>query len=328
MTLRRLCVGLLCITMMVSLVSCVSAIKPPAGSGTPNPGATGTAAAGSTPAPGTTPVAGATPASGDLAARVNGQPITRAAFEEQVARFEAAMVSQGQSFSGEEGKPAAQQVRTQVLESMIDQVLIEQSAAVQGITIAEDVLRQRIDADIQAAGGKEKFNQSLRVNNLTMAGYEAMMRSLLVTDEVVRRLGTRIPDTLKQVHVRQIIVDKESEAKDLRKRLDKGEDFGELAKKYSRDEGTRSLGGDRGFLALGYELLPAEVEKAIAGLGTGKVAGPIAANPGFYLVQVVEMQDNRQTSEEMRQGLTRDALMSWLETQRASAKIERFVGQS
>jgi foldase protein PrsA len=319
MTLRRLCVGLFCIVMMVSLVSCVSAIKAPVGTGTPNPGATATAAAGATPAPGTTPVAG------DLAARVNGQPIARAAFEEQVARFEAAMVSQGQSFSGEDGKPVDQQVRTQVLESMIDQVLIEQSATVQGITITDDVLRQRIDADIQAAGGQEKFDQSLRVNNLTKAGYEAMMRSTLITDEVVRRLGTKIPETLKQYHVRQIIVATESQAKDLRKRLDKGEDFADLATKYSQDEGTRAQGGDRGYLALGYELMPAEVEKAVAGLGAGKVAGPIAANPGFYLVQVIEIQDNRQTSAEMRQGLTRDALMSWLETQRASAKIERFV---
>jgi parvulin-like peptidyl-prolyl isomerase len=293
-------------------------------------------AAGPAPA---TPTAGATPTEppaaavptapavqpGEVAARVNGQPILRQDFEMQVIRFEAAMVSQGMSFSGQEGAVNAQQVRKQVLESMIDEALIAQAAAAEGITVSPEVLQQRIASEIQAGGGEAKFNQWLETNHMTRQEYEAAMRSQIITDEIVRRLGTKIPETMKQVHIRQILVENEADAKSIRRQLDAGAKFDDLARKFSRDEATRDQGGDRGFLPLGTSILGPEIEKALQGLQPGQIAGPIASPYGYYLIQLVEVDENRALSPEQRQGLMRDAFVDWIEEQRSKAAIERFV---
>jgi len=312
---RRLRIGLLCLVLVSLAAGCNLSAQPPVVKETPQPGAT--IALPTVPGP--------TPAPGEVAVRVNGQPISRLDFEQQVARFQAAMISQGQSFSGTEGKPLAQQVRRQVLEAMIDELLIEQAAAAQGIVLSNEVLRQRIENDIQAGGGQEKFEKWLQMNHLSSAEYERMMRSQILTDEMIRRLSLTIPATAKQVHIRQILVESEAEAKDLRKRLDTGADFADLAKKFSRDEGSREQGGDRGFLPMGASVLAPEVESALAGLAPGKVAGPIASPYGYYLIQITEVEDNRPLAPEMLQGMTREAFITWIEAQRAKANIERLI---
>ena len=261
----------------------------------------------------------------DVAATINGESVGRLDFERQVARFQAAMISQGYNFSGEEGKEAALQVRKQVLEAMIDQILIEQAAAARGIAISDDVMQQRIQNDIEAGGGQEKFDEWLQMNGMSMEEYEQMMRSTILTEEVIRQLGTEVPDSMAQVHLRQILVATESEAKDLLSQLEAGADFESLAETHSLDESSRAAGGDRGFVPLGASILPPEMEVVVKDLASGEIAGPIASSYGYYIVQVVEIEQARALSAEMRQGLTQDSFVDWIQSQRSEARIERFV---
>jgi len=261
----------------------------------------------------------------EVVAEINGQTIQRLDFERQVARFQAAMISQGYSFSGEEGKEASIQVRKQVLEAMIDQVLIEQAATARGITVDEDVLTQRIQSDIEVGGGQEKFDQWLEMNGLTMEEYEQMMRSTIQTEEMIRQLGTEIPENMPQVHIRQILVATEDEAQSVLTQLSAGVNFEQLAQTHSLDESSRAAGGDRGFVPLGASILPPELESAVSDLSDGEIVGPIASSYGYYIVQVVETQQARALTVEMRQGLTQETFVEWIQAQRAEADIERFV---
>jgi parvulin-like peptidyl-prolyl isomerase len=260
-----------------------------------------------------------------VVASINGQSIERLDFERQVARFQAAMIGQGHSFSGEEGKEAAMQVRKQVLEAMIDQILIEQAAAQRGIVVSDSVLQQRIATDIEAGGGQEKFDKWLEMNGLTMEEYEQMMRSTIQTEEMIRQLGTEIPDNMPQVHVRQILVASEDQARDVMNQLNGGADFETLARTYSLDESSRAAGGDRGFVPLGTSILPPELEAVMKNLSAGEIAGPISSSYGYYIVQVVEIQHARALSAEMRQGLTQESFIDWIQGQRMEANIQRFV---
>ncbi len=74
------------------------------------------------------------------AAIVNGKPISLAEYERQVARYEASMLTAGQDLDTEEGKQALAQGRQWVLDLMIEQTLIEQAAAKQGIMISDETL--------------------------------------------------------------------------------------------------------------------------------------------------------------------------------------------
>lgn len=261
----------------------------------------------------------------DIVARVNGQAIGRQEFERQVARFEAAMISQGYDFSGEPGKELDQQIRRQVLEAMIDELLIAQAAQEAGVIVTDEVVQQRIQNDIAAVGSEEAFRTWLSQNGMTLEEYQVMTRSTIITEEMVRRLANSLPQTLPQVHVRQILVANEADAQALRQQLEAGADFAELARAHSLDESTRSQGGDLGFVPLGQGVLLPAVEEAVKGLSAGQIAGPIASPYGYYIVQVVEAASEREVPAEMRQGLTQAHFQKWIEELRSKAQIERFL---
>ena len=126
---------LLILVALASLTSCadpvpdVTLVAPSTADATQEPEA-------DTPTPEPPPTATLEP----QAAVVNGQPISMAEYEQQVARYEASMVAAGQDLSTEEGKQALAQGRQWVLDLMIEQTLIEQSAAEQGIAISDETL--------------------------------------------------------------------------------------------------------------------------------------------------------------------------------------------
>ncbi|TEU19484.1 MAG: hypothetical protein E3J21_03655 [Anaerolineales bacterium] len=260
-----------------------------------------------------------------LAARVNGQPILLTDYEKQVAQFETALSDQGLDLSGEEGQAALVQIHRQVLEAMINQLLIEQAAAREGTAISDEEVEARIQADIQAVGDESKFEQWLADNNLTHEDYKTILRSELIYGAVFERVTAAVPTSAEQVHVRYILLEGEEEAHKVLAQLQAGGDFTALAQEFSRDESTRESGGDVGWFPQGPELMPPEVEAAAFALEVGQTSGVVASQFGYYILQLLERDPDRPLSSEMRQNLKAQTFARWLEEQRASATIERFV---
>jgi parvulin-like peptidyl-prolyl isomerase len=260
-----------------------------------------------------------------LAARVNGQPILLADYEKQVAQFEVALSGQGLDLSGEEGQATLAQIRRQILEAMINQLLTEQATAREGIAISNEEVEARIQADIQAVGDESKFEQWLADNNLTREDYRAILRSELIYGAMFERVTAAVPTSAEQVHVRYILLESEEEAHNVLAQLQAGGDFTALAQEFSRDESTRESGGDRGWFPQGLELMPPEVEAAAFTLEVGQISGVVASQFGYYILQLVERDPNRPLPSEMRQSLKEKTFAHWLEEQRAAATIERFV---
>lgn len=72
----------------------------------------------------------------------------------------------------------------------------------------------------------------------------------------------------------------------LKERAQNGEDFGELAKKYSEDESNREKGGDLGFFGRGQMVKPFE-DAAFSGQ-PGDLLGPVQTSFGLHLIKVLE----------------------------------------
>lgn len=252
-----------------------------------------------------------------LAARVNGQPITLAAFQRERDRRAAALSAQ----------PATQAAfDDQVLQTMIDQVLIEQAAAKQGIVVSD----AEIDAELQvesnlAAGNGQKLEDVVATQNYTMPEYREVIRGMLLAQKVSQVVANVSPYA-PQVHARHILVADEATARQLIARIQQGEDFGQLAIQYSLDTSTAPSGGDLDWVSQGVLLQP-EVEQAIFSLQPGQLdPEPVKSSLGYHVIQVLERVEDRPLSQAALAEKRQQAFMTWLDGQRQSAVIERFIG--
>ena len=259
-----------------------------------------------------------------LAAMVNGQPILLADYQEEAARFEAAMAGQGFDLESEGGKAMLAQMRRQVLDSMIEQVLIEQAAAQEGAAISEEELDAAIRESIAAGGGQASFEEWLQTSSLTYDDFRAGLRFQLLAQAIFERVTGSIPTTAEQVHARHILVQTEEEAQAVLARLQAGEDFAALARQLSQDENTKEAGGDLGFFPRGLLISP-EVEEAAFALTSGQTSEVVRSQFGYHVVQVLEKAPDRPLPSELLNSLKEQAFARWMQEQWDSATIERFI---
>ncbi|UKL13953.1 peptidylprolyl isomerase [Dissulfurimicrobium hydrothermale] len=78
----------------------------------------------------------------------------------------------------------------------------------------------------------------------------------------------------------------EAKAKDIKKKLEKGADFAQLAKQYSEDPGTKDKGGELGLFPKG-RMVP-EFEKAAFALKVGEISAPVKTQFGYHIIKVEE----------------------------------------
>jgi len=259
-------------------------------------------------------------------AMVNGQSISMAEYQDRLAQFQEALIEQGLDPQSEEGKARLEGVRRQVLEEMINEVLIEQAAAREGIVIPEEELEAEVQQEIEIAGGKEKFEEWLRASNMTYDEHRELLRHQMLTAALMEKVTGPIPTTAEQVHARHILVGTAEEAQEILARLQKGEDFALLAKRYSQDEFTKENGGDLGFFPRGGLIIAPELEEAAFSLPPGgrKV---VRSQWGYHILEVLERDPQRPLSPEVINEIRRSRWNQWLYKQREEATIERFLGE-
>lgn len=109
----------------------------------------------------------------------------------------------------------------------------------------------------------------------------------------------------KEFSAAHILVADEAEATELKKQLDDGADFAELAKANSTDTGSGANGGDLGWFGLGAMVKP--FEDAVVAAEVGKVVGPIKSDFGYHLILVKETRiAEKPTLDALREELTAD----------------------
>lgn len=271
--------------------------------------------------PSATTAATASPVEG-LAALVNGQPISSEEYESQVEQVEAFFEQEGLNAESEEGRERLAQARRQVLEQMIDQELIRQAAVEMGISISDEELESSIEGIVEQSGGGDGFNQSLQATGTTYDVFRQMLLDQLLSEAVYSSVTASINSVAEQVHARHILLPTREMAEEVLARLQTGEDFAYLARECSEDISSRETGGDMGFFPRG--VMPDEVEEVAFGLEVGDMSGIVESQFGFHVIQVLE-RDEREIAVEVFESLRQQTFMQWLEDQRESASIERFV---
>ncbi len=104
-------------------------------------------------------------------------------------------------------------------------------------------------------------------------------------------------------------------------RVRAGEDFAELAKKYSDDPGSREKGGDLGFFSRGQMIEP--FEKAAFSLKVGEISGLVESPFGYHIIKLEERQPAQTTPYEKVKEQVREKA---LEAKRESV-LEAYLQQ-
>ena len=250
-----------------------------------------------------------------LAATVNGQPITLAAYNQEVARCQA-----GHAGAGYDGAdcPAA------ALQSLIEQAVLEQTAAAQGVTIAPEELQIALSRIEQELGGPEALAAWESANRYTGDDFRAALQADLLRARLAERATQSLPDTAEHVHARAVLVTAADTAQAVLAELQAGADFATVALNYSRDLSSRAAGGDLGWFPRGVLTVP-EVEEAAFALQPGETSGIVQSSLGFHIVQTIERDPARSLGPAAAQALRAAAFTAWLDDLVAAAAIERLV---
>ncbi len=253
----------------------------------------------------------------EVAVLVNGQPIMTETFRRELARFEAGQVALGFEVADQAS------YEQQVLDLLIEQELIRQTAAAQGITVGDDEVNAVI-ADMKAENGEEYFNGWLAANYYTAEEFHEVIRLDLITNRLLAPVMEAVPTVAEHAHARHILVNTQAEADEALARLQAGEDFAALAAEYSVDVTTRDTGGDLGWFPRGGLLVP-EVEETTFGLQPGQVSNVVSSAWGYHIIQTLEFDPNREIEYETRQRLIEHAIEDWRLSLHDSAVIDQKI---
>jgi parvulin-like peptidyl-prolyl isomerase len=143
-------------------------------------------------------------------------------------------------------------------------------------------LRQAVELHLQTERLRDLVVGPIEPTEQELSAYLEEHREDYDTPEEVhaRHILIRVPEGASEAEIAQA----KKQIEDIKKELENGADFAELAKKYSQDPGSAPNGGDLGFFRRGQ--MVREFEDAAFSLEPGQISDPVRTQFGFHLIKV------------------------------------------
>ncbi len=261
----------------------------------------------------------------DIVAKVNGEPIYRQELvDELVKRY-----------------------GNQVLNELIMKKLVEQEAKKQGITVTDDEINKYMSQMEKSMGGKESMDIKLKNANITRQDvvkdirYNLLLKKLILKeiDENDKEIfyETKIKDKAPYVELWMIVVPTKELADVVKEKLQLGEDFAKMAKKYSL---LTYQGIPNGYIGLinRYEveadkLVPKQLARHIFNAKLNQVVGPILVERDkkklYYIFKITQIKKTYEDfKEDIEDILASTKAQQYLNKLRERAEVENFLRNS
>lgn len=264
----------------------------------------------------------------EIAAKVNGDIITRGEIDERRKLIEDYFKSQG--LNGAKFTEAVKRQASDSLRDEIDSLLLVQKGKDLDIKVDPDVTRRIAEMQVESRiTDTDKFHEWVRQQfGMTFEDYRERMRKEFLSRRVIgQEIGSRIaipePELQKyyqdhasefvrkeQVFLSQILISTEGKtpeqvaaaekkAKDVVARARRGDKFTELARENSDDAETSKGGGQLPPMAKG--LLQPQIEAIAFKEKKGYVTDPVKVPTGFVILRIDDRHEAGQASfEEVR----------------------------
>lgn len=154
---------------------------------------------------------------------------------------------------------------------------------------------------------------------LDLLRQKAAMEDIKVTDKELKEYYDNYKPKIRASH---ILVKDEKTAKEIKAKLDKGEDFAKLAKQYSQDPGSAANGGDLGWFGPGK--MVKEFEDAAYKLKVGQVSDPVKTDYGYHIIKVTA-KEKKKPFNEMKDEIEFEVKQRKLDPTKVQSKVEQLV---
>ena len=241
-------------------------------------------------------------AKGPAAATVNGIAISQSTVD---------MIARQGAGSGRPDTPEARK-------NIIDQLALQMVAA-------DEAVKKGLDKTPEVADQIAMMKQSILAN----AYVADLVKNGAVTDEQVKAEYERIKSTItgNEYKARHILVEKESDARDIIARLKKDPGaFAKLAMEKSKDQGSKAKGGDLGWFDTS-RMVP-EFGAAVSKLDKGKFTQePVKTQFGYHVILLedskpIEAPPLEEVKPQLTQQLQQQNVKKQLDALKTGAKIE------
>jgi foldase protein PrsA len=254
-------------------------------------------------------------------ATVNGEKITVGQLEPKMKSAENQLEQQyGSNYaSNSDAETQLKQDRQQMLDQLVNETLLLQKAKTLKLVPSESTINAQLAQQytkIKSQYKKESdWQTALSQNGYTDASLKTEIRNSVIIQKVTDYMNKNVKVTDKQIqdyynanqyqftqqanavdtiHLAHILVKTQAEAQAIKAQLDKGADFGTLAKQNSTD-GSAAAGGDLGTYDQANDdqskTLDATFMKAALQLKTGQISDPVHTQFGWHIIKCVDRKD-------------------------------------
>lgn len=302
---------------------------------------------------------------GGIAATVNGVQITEDTVTEQIMSSRTSMGYEDDAdwaaYLAENGM-TPESYRESVIDSLVDEVLIDQEQRAANITVTDDEIQAQWDEVVANYGSEDEFVSMLTQIGYTEESYRAAMAESIETEkfqeavapvedptdeEIVAYMNENLDTYNDARRSSHILITVDSEADDATReearqklqgildQINAGEVTFEDAAKENSDDSSASDGGDVGWDKL--TTFVDEYQAALSALETGQVSDIVETEYGYHIIMCTDHftvdgevtsvdqipEDLRQTiSDTLKSTASTEAYSAWFDALKESADIQ------
>lgn len=222
---------------------------------------------------------------------VNGDKISKDSYKEEMSFYGAMLASR-------------QNLKNSIVQMMVQDKLISDDMKANKLEVSDKDVNESFLNSVKQFGGQEQFDKMLDDYNMDVEKFkETVKKDLMyqkhkewfekehpVTDEEIKQYYEDNKDQFSKRDTSHILVDDEKTAKEIKEKLDKGEDFAALAKEYSKDTANADNGGNLGEFSKGQ--MVKEFEDAAFALKEGEISEPIKTQFGYHIIKINKVSDS------------------------------------
>jgi foldase protein PrsA len=157
---------------------------------------------------------------------------------------------------------------------------------------------------------------------LDLLRQKAAMEDIKVSEKELKKYYDEYKPKIRASH---ILVKDEKTAKEIKAKLDKGEDFAKLAKEYSQDPGSAQKGGDLGWFGPGK--MVKAFEDAAYSLKVGEISQPVKTEFGYHIIKVTD-KEKKKSYEQMKDEIEFEVKKSKLDSTKVESKVAKLIKEA